>query len=65
MANSMGDDSSFINEESDNNIYHRSDNTVTAKEQKSMFSASPSSVFNTKFTISVLKSKYVFHPSSN
>ena len=26
MANSMGDDSSFINEESDNNIFNRSDN---------------------------------------
>ena len=30
MANSMVDDSSFINEESDNNILNRSDNTAVA-----------------------------------
>ena len=28
MANSMGDDSSFISEESDNNIFIRSDKAV-------------------------------------
>ena len=32
---------------------------------KTMLSASPSFVFYTKFTISVLKSKYVFHPNGN
>ena len=30
MANSMGDDSSFINEESDNNNFNRSDNRAVA-----------------------------------
>ena len=30
MANSMVDESSFINEESDNNIFNRSDNTAVA-----------------------------------
>ena len=30
MANSIGDDNSFINEESGNNIFERSDNTVGA-----------------------------------
>ena len=30
VANSMVDDSSFINEESDDNIFNRSDNTAVA-----------------------------------
>ena len=30
MANTTGDDNSFINEESDNNIFDRSDNTAVA-----------------------------------
>ena len=30
MVNSLGDDSSFINEESDNNIFDRSDNNTVA-----------------------------------
>ena len=35
------------------------------KINRTMLSASPSSVFDTKFTISVLKSKQVFHLNSN
>ena len=30
MANSMGDDSSFIREESDNKVFNRSDNVAVA-----------------------------------
>ena len=32
MANSMGDDSSFISEESDNNIFNRSDVAVANRD---------------------------------
>ena len=35
------------------------------KTNKTMLSAFPPLVFCTKFTISILKSKYVFHPNDN
>ena len=44
-------------------IHRRFKNCQRTKINKAMFSASPSSVFATNFAISVLKSKYVFHPN--
>ena len=46
-------------------LHRRFKHRQRTKINKIMLSASPSSIFHTKFTISVLKSKQIFHPNSN